>query len=58
MGNNVSLRPGMFVSNEPGYYEDGEFGIRIENILLVVEKETPARFVVIFHARKICNWFR
>jgi len=44
VGNNVSLRPGMFVSNEPGYYEDGEFGIRIENILLVVEKETPARF--------------
>ncbi|GJQ14059.1 hypothetical protein GpartN1_g5850.t1 [Galdieria partita] len=44
MGNNVSLRPGMFVSNEPGYYEDGEFGIRIENILLVVEKKTPFRF--------------
>ncbi|GJD06961.1 Probable Xaa-Pro aminopeptidase P [Galdieria sulphuraria] len=44
MGNNVYLRPGMFVSNEPGFYEDGEFGIRIENILLVVEKDTPFRF--------------
>ena len=33
--NNVSLKPGMLVSNEPGYYETGEFGIRIENILLV-----------------------
>lgn len=34
----------MFVSNEPGYYEDGEFGIRIENILLVVEEQTKFRF--------------
>lgn len=29
--------PGMIVTNEPGYYEPGKFGIRIENILLVVE---------------------
>ncbi len=33
----VSLAPGMIVSNEPGYYRAGEFGIRIEN-LVVVEK--------------------
>jgi Xaa-Pro aminopeptidase len=33
----VPLEPGMFVSNEPGYYKPGEYGIRIEN-LLVVEK--------------------
>jgi Xaa-Pro aminopeptidase len=25
----------MCVSNEPGYYEDGEFGIRIENVIMV-----------------------
>lgn len=31
----VSLEPGMTVTNEPGYYEDGQFGIRIENVLLV-----------------------
>ncbi len=31
----VPLRPGMIVSNEPGYYREGEFGIRIENILAV-----------------------
>ncbi|KAJ8683650.1 hypothetical protein QAD02_019442 [Eretmocerus hayati] len=30
------LQPGMFLSNEPGYYEDGKFGIRIENVELVV----------------------
>jgi Xaa-Pro aminopeptidase len=30
----------MIVSNEPGYYEDGNFGIRIENLVTVVEKES------------------
>jgi Xaa-Pro aminopeptidase len=30
------LLPGMIVSNEPGYYETGEYGIRIENLLEVV----------------------
>ncbi|KAG1146496.1 hypothetical protein G6F37_004665 [Rhizopus arrhizus] len=29
------LAPGMTVTDEPGYYEDGQFGIRIENVLLV-----------------------
>ena len=27
-----------------GYYEDGEFGIRIENLLIIKEAETPFRF--------------
>jgi Xaa-Pro aminopeptidase len=31
--NTEGLRKGMVVSNEPGYYEDGNFGIRIENLL-------------------------
>ena len=35
---------GMVVSNEPGYYEDGSFGIRIENLLVVHEVNTPHRF--------------
>jgi Xaa-Pro aminopeptidase len=35
------LQPGMFLSNEPGYYEDGKFGIRLENIELVVPAKTP-----------------
>ena len=40
----AALRAGMIVSNEPGYYEDGRFGIRIENLIYVVEKETPFEF--------------
>ncbi len=33
------LEPGMIVSNEPGYYKTGEYGIRIENLVLVRELE-------------------
>jgi len=33
------LEPGMILSNEPGYYKEGAFGIRIENLLLVSEPE-------------------
>ncbi len=36
----VALQPGMILSNEPGYYREGAFGIRIEN-LLVVEDTAP-----------------
>jgi len=38
--NNVPLEPGMIISNEPGYYKKSEFGIRIENLVLVINK-TP-----------------
>ena len=31
----ASLKPGMILSNEPGHYRPGEFGIRIENLLVV-----------------------
>ncbi len=31
----VPLEPGMILSNEPGYYKAGEYGIRIENLVLV-----------------------
>ncbi|XP_014648289.1 PREDICTED: xaa-Pro aminopeptidase 2 [Ceratotherium simum simum] len=37
---NIAMAKGMFTSIEPGYYQDGEFGIRIEDIALVVEAET------------------
>jgi len=33
----VALEPGMILSNEPGYYRDGAFGIRIENLVAVRE---------------------
>ena len=34
---NTKLEPGMILSNEPGFYKEGEYGIRIENLVLVVE---------------------
>jgi Xaa-Pro aminopeptidase len=36
------LLPGMILSNEPGFYRSGAFGIRIENLVLVVEDPKPA----------------
>jgi Xaa-Pro aminopeptidase len=33
----AAIRRGMILSNEPGYYKTGEYGIRIENLLLVIE---------------------
>ncbi|MFQ5623108.1 MAG: aminopeptidase P family protein [Paracoccaceae bacterium] len=39
---NAELLPGMIVSNEPGYYHEGAFGIRIENLLVVMPPQTPA----------------
>ncbi|MFP5330261.1 MAG: aminopeptidase P family protein [Alphaproteobacteria bacterium] len=38
-GGDEPLQPGMILSNEPGYYKTGEYGIRIENLVLVVEKQ-------------------
>jgi Xaa-Pro aminopeptidase len=35
----VPLAPGMILSDEPGYYLPGHYGIRIENLLLVQEAE-------------------
>jgi len=37
-GGDEPLRAGMILSNEPGYYKTGEYGIRIENLVLVVDK--------------------
>ncbi len=36
-GTETPLREGMILSNEPGYYKPGEYGIRIENLVLVVD---------------------
>src|SRR3546814_8565641 len=40
-GGDEPLRPGMICSNEPGYYKAGEYGIRIENLVLVKEVDVP-----------------
>jgi Xaa-Pro aminopeptidase len=34
----VALEPGMILSNEPGYYKAGEYGIRIENLIVVAPR--------------------
>ena len=45
MFESVKLLPGMILSNEPGYYKEGEYGIRIENIIVVKEyKENKLKF--------------
>ena len=40
--NRVALEPGMVVSNEPGYYKAGAYGIRIENLVNVILVESDA----------------
>ena len=35
--NDIKLAEGMLISNEPGYYKNGEYGIRIENDILVIQ---------------------
>jgi Xaa-Pro aminopeptidase len=35
----VDLEPGMILSNEPGYYREGKYGIRLENLVLVTPPE-------------------
>lgn len=40
----VALAEGNVISNEPGFYEDGKFGIRIENIIMVKKTEPKYSF--------------
>ncbi|KAG2741334.1 Creatinase/aminopeptidase [Suillus brevipes Sb2] len=42
--NSTSLKVGMTVSNEPGYYADGRYGIRTESVVIVQEANTPNNF--------------
>jgi Xaa-Pro aminopeptidase len=41
IGNPVALKPGMILSNEPGYYKAGQYGIRIESLVVVTSLGTP-----------------
>lgn len=55
-GTGHALLPGMIISNEPGYYRAGAFGIRIENLVLVEPAEIDGaegeflRFATLSHA--------
>lgn len=42
--NDTKLEPNMVLSNEPGYYQDGEFGIRIESLVVVKQEKTMHEF--------------
>ena len=42
-GTATELLPGMILSNEPGYYKEGEYGIRIENLVLVEPREVAGQ---------------
>ena len=42
--NKVKIKPGMILSNEPGYYKNGHFGIRIENLVYVEKKNGKLLF--------------
>ena len=42
--NKISLCEGMIISNEPGYYEKNNFGIRIENLIYVKKKKNKKVF--------------
>jgi Xaa-Pro aminopeptidase len=44
-GNKVKFKEGMIVSNEPGYYENGKFGIRIENLITVKKYNQKFKFL-------------
>ena len=42
--NKIKFQKGMVVSNEPGYYEKGKFGIRIENLIFVKKVKNKKYF--------------
>jgi Xaa-Pro aminopeptidase len=42
--NNIKIKEGMILSNEPGYYKTGKFGIRIENLVYVKKTKRNLHF--------------
>jgi Xaa-Pro aminopeptidase len=54
------LEPGMILSNEPGYYKQGEYGIRIENLIVVEERVIPGgdRTIYGFETITFCPYER
>jgi len=57
----VALEPGMIISNEPGYYREGAYGIRIENLVLVRPPEPVRggdRAMMSFETLTLCPYDR
>ena len=44
--NNVTLKKGMILSNEPGYYKKNKYGIRIENLILCKKNKKKLFFKI------------
>ena len=53
-GPSEPLRAGMIISNEPGYYKAGEYGIRIENLVLVEERVCEGGTMLGFETLTFC----
>lgn len=57
--NPVKLQAGMVVSNEPGYYVEGKYGIRHENLIVIKEwKETEWNTFYEFETLTLCPFFK
>ena len=58
MPDDPGLQENMILSNEPGYYEDGKFGIRLEDLVRVVKANVPRDFAgrgaLTFHTITLC----
>ena len=42
--NSIKLKEGMVLSNEPGYYKEGHYGIRIENLIYIKKENKKLKF--------------
>jgi Xaa-Pro aminopeptidase len=47
-GFGIALEPGMILSIEPGFYKDGEYGLRTENLALVIKDEKRSTNTLVF----------
>jgi Xaa-Pro aminopeptidase len=56
-GFGIALEPGMILSVEPGFYKDGQYGLRVENLVLVVrdeEKSAPSAPFYTYETLTLC----
>ncbi len=53
MSDKIAFKPGMLVSNEPGYYEEGHYGIRIENLIMCQRAEETGEYMN-FETMAVC----
>jgi len=55
----IALRPGMILTNEPGLYREGQYGIRLENMVLVIkDRDTQFGSFLKFENMTFCHFER